>query len=1811
MCSVPGIPTPGSEVSVVVTRVNLNQNCGLVELWVNMNKEIGHVYEQMKAEIQLPQRNFCGSEGRNGDLCLVNVEEKWHRARIVDVRDEKYEVFLIDLAQPHSTTSVALAWGKDECFILPPEIESCVLANILSIENNWPEQVVNFLKSLPGKEFEGLVQHALMPDRTILLDVPIISKHLCKKGVAKKIPVAEFKNLVLKCLNLPEDDAIEPMSTEQSLNACNQLQNGDCYFYPELFTNTFESIRVTEVIDAANVFCQLVIFSNSVKILSDQINEEYKHNSAIEDVQPQTIGIPCAAKGVDGKWRRAVIKQQIASNDPNVAVVFVDEGRHELVQATNVKKLDPKYLRMPVVTYHCILEGVSRDKEWTKEELDHLKSLLLNQNIVARFERHILPGDSYSVSLFTTSAACINDSFMEKKDQEINGDAKHKFGHPLILNGAAHEVAVPSIFPRILEQDSFTHTSPFSPLETPLCDLLTVGANVAVKVSCIESPSKFWCQTSQCDKKLNVLMKELQSHYASVHPKPLVESVCVARNPDNNMWYRAKIIANQQSPDVEVRFVDYGQTKKVPLAELRPIDPTFLRLDAQAFQCSLVNVPPTDINYAKEEFHKFVDSSSAQTSGLKCVIKAVSSDNEGMLLNMVDLQTQSESASQVLVEKLAARPETFIQSSHNIEVNSKEKICISYSETVHSFYGQLERNLPLFRKVQDDIKRQMANYMPSDLSPQPNSMCIARYTDSIWYRGQVLEATPDFKVYFVDLGQTLTLNKDDIRTCAREVSSIKTIPVLAFPMGLFNLPEVVPQEINEWFAQKVVGVTFTMSVIEKGQNGKLSVELVDGTKSLNAQVREKIVYVEVENKHLCNGAKIPPMSDMEVDVSQPEQSQKVQNGAEEIDDWIFVEAEPEVKNGTAEKESTEEKMETVSEQTNNMMEVDNEKQTQPKIMTPRGIPKRLSYKMPILSLNKTMELFASSITSPDFFWCQCSNTGDLDKVTKLAQIEGLIEQDMFFPRLLIPGDPCLALYKSDNQWYRAQVIQKNVRTFSVVFIDYGNEEDIEYKDVRPLSASLLEMAPQAFLCCLDEIDEMKLKFGDKFCDKFYKALVDKPLKVKVLSMGHNSEINVPQYNVQVEDASLHKLLQKAKLLINGDALYERPVSDKTVFYSDPNALINQTIKVYASSITTPGFFWCQYTDSKELDKITKIAQKSGWAEDPLYPETLVPGSPCLALYSEENEWCRAQIMSREKDMFRVVFIDYGNEDDVPLVNVRPIQPRLMEIKPQAFLCYMENFDENLETWNEELCEDFFELLLDKVIKIKILSVKHNEEVRVPQYTVQFDFDMVKFCKSYVSPRRRPQTTTRNVPNVSQKTPAKAPEANMSTQDIPDVSQKTPVVDLYAFKFTYPHIVMNNWVKAFASSISGPEYFWCRWSDSFYLDYVTKRAQTEGLAQYDADFANSLVPGSMCLALFKDDNKWNRAQIRCKTKDLFSVLFVDYGNEEDISLNNVRPMSPILLEVVPQAFLCCLDGFDLTKGMWDDNVYDAFNNLIEGKHLEVTPFRCVENEEIKLPQFVVKVVCNNVDVKEEMLKYWKEFDKIDEISSSLAQSISISAPTNLNLSMQRGLKKPNVFLDRTEEVFATCIVDPHYFWCQFANSEELDKIAKFTQDAGRTQELPSSLDIGDLCVALFSDDSDPDSDNLWYRAFVREKTNEKLKVAFIDYGNEATINFKDTRLMPQHLVEQPPLAFLCSLNGFDKTKGAWEEKGCDDFFSLLVEKRLKVKACSMEENQELAFPQYSVQIECDGVDVNKLMEKYWKGTTDESQKSSLLGRFFGF
>ena len=67
----------------------------------------------------------------------------------------------------------------------------------------------------------------------------------------------------------------------------------------------------------------------------------------------------------------------------------------------------------------------------------------------------------------------------------------------------------------------------------------------------------------------------------------------------------------------------------------------------------------------------------------------------------------------------------------------------------------------------------------------------------------------------------------------------------------------------------------------------------------------------------------------------------------------------------------------------------------------------------------------------------------------------------------VNGQPCVALFSADSQWYRAKVQSLAVNTVKVLFVDYGNTEVINHKELKCMDSKYLKLPVQAIECSLD------------------------------------------------------------------------------------------------------------------------------------------------------------------------------------------------------------------------------------------------------------------------------------------------------------------------------------------------------------------------------------------------------------------------------------------------------------------------------------------------------------------------------------------------------------------------------------------------------------------------------------------------------------------------------------------------------------------------------------------------------------------------
>ncbi|XP_047657291.1 tudor domain-containing 6 isoform X2 [Tachysurus fulvidraco] len=1523
MCSIPGLPSPGSNVNVIISRVNVSPLCVLVEFWGNFVSDQKLAYQQMRENIQYPRVAFNEGEGKPGDLCLVRVYKTWYRARIVSRTDAHYDVFLIDEGRTLQAQTNVLAWGQTDFFNLPPEVEFCILSNVLplSTENRWSKLALEFMKSFCGRAVNACVLAFAIPQRTFLLDIPCLSRQMYEMGFAKKLSNEEFRNLVSRTLRW-DAGSVEPLRiTSMGFEPLEPVKTM-CYMYPELQAETTETVLVTEVNSPLRVFCQLKVFSQELKKLTDQITLHYERTISSPFARPENLGAPCASKGADGKWYRSVLQQVISTNNV-MEVLHVDYGKKQFVQVDHVRPLAPEFFRMPVVTYVCSLHGVvDQGVGWTVSQVNYLKSLLLNRTVIAKFEYQSHSEGVHYVTLYGDENININKLFSSRENCSVDSvclkgytlpkigtchrcqiscevetqtqgteglkkilteslspntdyvavvqhvDSPTKFWiqtqkyaaeFELLMHGLtelysnhtratglirepvpgllcvakaedgvfyraticevvemkaevffldygnkewveitslrelphryqnipalAIKCALYGIQPRSKEWDlnatlffakavvdkaldvhvvaksQDTHlvqvTDSVScggkdvskllcsegladmenvdkPVVTPYTKLVKtsdvfktsavsqssssafkeylfpIGSSFDVTVSYIESPNDFWCQKASDSKCLKLLMQDLQMYYANSEFQPPLEAACVAYHPENKLWYRALVLQKHQTSNVTVLFVDYGETKTVPIYDLRRIDPEFLQLTGQAFRCCLYNlncpVSHSSLVWSPDamlQFREFVDKADSLSIMLKCTVYAVMCDTRKVMFNVVDLESPFQSICKLLVQRDRSehpckteslpplRLDTYYYSSHGIKTGSEEDVCITYVKNVNHFFCHLSRN-----SVQIDILADKVNSLCRDLQsikcPEIfGNVCFAKYTDGLWYRGQVKTINPSVVIHFVDYGDTQQVQKSDLFPVPFEAAEIMTIPVQAVECGLSDLPENVPSDVNNWFKTFVANRELKALIVAKEPSGKLIVELYDGKTPVHAIIREKFQIEFERNKQITMG-----------DVKEQYQSYSSSEKRK-------------ASQSTPEKHWKSHKNVDPEECARNLFDGDIKRNITPTILKHRAKPTILKLnELPekVVKPGMEAEVFISHGNSCLSFFVQL--VADESDICSL--VEKLNEDQSKHvpvnPVDLCEGDLVCAVYPDDDAWYRAVVRKALVDdTADVEFIDFGNTAEVSVSKICILEKIFFK--PRYSIHCSltgeltvdsDAASNFKTEM-EKKADSFFCTFIQQSDSVWKVELRVNGEVPVPAVS---ENTNV--------LTVTGV-----PESQDTDFnpctYKNPHVSTEQIISVYASVIIGPQLFWCQYAEAEKLQEISDVIQKIGSNLESTDVETVPIGSGCIALFDEDKLWYRAKVTSVGKDTLSVLFVDYGNDSEVKRSDIRSLPFEVCDIPPQAFACQLDGFNVLEGSWDDKAADKFFELINDQLLKVTILKLASSSEMVTPHF----------------------------------------------------------------------------------------------------------------------------------------------------------------------------------------------------------------------------------------------------------------------------------------------------------------------------------------------------------------------------------------------------------------------------------------------------------------------------------------------------------------
>ena len=97
---------------------------------------------------------------------------------------------------------------------------------------------------------------------------------------------------------------------------------------------------------------------------------------------------------------------------------------------------------------------------------------------------------------------------------------------------------------------------------------------------------------------------------------------------------------------------------------------------------------------------------------------------------------------------------------------------------------------------------------------------------------------------------------------------------------------------------------------------------------------------------------------------------------------------------------------------------------------------------------------------------------------------------------LMAGAYCVAQYSGSWSWYRAQITAVHSEEDTVVhYLDYGNSEHVQSKQICGLDARLSELSSQGILCSLTQ--DLSVDFPNEVLDQFFQYDLDQEFKIKM------------------------------------------------------------------------------------------------------------------------------------------------------------------------------------------------------------------------------------------------------------------------------------------------------------------------------------------------------------------------------------------------------------------------------------------------------------------------------------------------------------------------------------------------------------------------------------------------------------------------------------------------------------------------------------------------------------------------------------------
>lgn len=1220
------------------------------------------------------------------------------------------------------------------------------------------------------------------------------------------------------------------------------------------------------------------------------------------------------------------------------------------------------------------------------------------------------------------------------------------------------------------------------------CNPFENGPNLDAFVSFVASPAQFYCQALNSFEQFNELTTQMQSHnFVSMTPPSIQEGIfCAARYVEDDLWYRAKIMSVDSSSALRVLFVDYGNTERVDSEDVRLLPTEFASLPAQAICCSL----PTEVAVTINQ-DTFINTVLEQQ--FKATLVEILPDQT----YAVTLTAPDTGEKIFMLSTLKISP--LVLSSGTSEV-----AYISHVESSTHFYCQLDCNVGKLTSMQDLLAD--VCYKKKCIS-QPvregmfYSVCYS--ADGNWYRAQVTSVSgKQAIVRFCDYGNTETVDvRKSMVSLDDQFFSLPAQGVLCTlgsdsKMSTTQLSALIDAEVTI-SVEKVTKDGFHLVHIMSNDivNEPLQVPPLD--LSLSDVLPVVVAHCVSPQNFYCQDQRaasqleqlLLSLSDLEAGSLPAEVTVGLHCAACFSEDDLWYRAE--VKSIATRRKVTVVFLDYGNE---DIVSVDEIRCLTPELcQLPAQAFHCTLFKSPPAQPDGSDE-FISKVLNLEFTASIIDFASDnstyvvklkteLDVVIDASSLQTFISQPLTsIPELKVPLDTphdiCVVYAASPSEIY-CQVI-KNLESIS----DMMNQLELSisghvtspdpgsycaaryYEDQVWYRAKILEThgGDTVTIQFVDygnvetiHVNEIA-PLNSQLCTLPAQA-IRCSLKQNVISNIKSSSFNISwivNATTAIFSSGSHGDELEATFIdaAGNDASESFPVggaiATSTTYSTLPRRAplkSGTSVSVIITHVESDNIFFCQLEAwQTEINELQGLLEQYCEEMELLSSQSLQPNNYVVAEYSEDGFWYRAKILEVNSDSTATVFfVDYGNKELVTKMAAMP--DSVLSMPPFAIECHSKKM---IDLPSEED---------DSTLMIDILEVLPNDQYSVQSHTVEEHNDIetspIVSSMHFLSPSH---------------------EAKLLTTEVLSIGTPCEVI------VSHIEAVTMFFVQQLKNTSNLNELM------------------DEMLVHYSNMTAVSVTPikGAMCAALFGDDGSWYRARIISSADDEVTLFYLDYGNTDTVSVEQIQPIKDEYRVLPAQAIKCA------TIATISD---DKFIETVLNTECVVTATKITAGN----THFVEMTTMDGKPLLEQPVSIGTEMPEGTIVTDSPAADV---------------IKPQKLAVSSQVPVFITHVVSPSSFWCRPLSSyEQLDSIMATMADYynEHTKDMPS-VTMGMVVVAQYS------GDGSWYRAKVSSVDNDdSISVFFVDYGNSEVVSMDKIQPINDQFLSLSAQAIQCSIS----------------------------------------------------------------------------------